>query len=875
MAEAPANEFFVVGGTLGRDAACYVRRQADEDLLAAIRAGNFCYVLTSRQMGKSSLMVRAAVALRAQGDTRVAVLDLTALGQNLTPEQWYRGLAIRAAQQFGLKKEVEEFWAAHAESSPLERWAHSLRDVVLERAQERIVIFVDEIDATRSVPFVTDEFFAAIRELYNRRAEDTELRRLTFCLIGVATPSDLIQDARTTPFNVGTRIDLTDFSEAEAATLLPGLSRPEAVGRQLIERILYWTGGHPYMTQRLCLAVADDASVENDGGVDRICEDLFLSARARERDDNLLFVRDRILRSESDHAALLTLYDRIRKHERLRDDPAHPLISILRLAGIIRVREGYLYVRNRIYFRVFDREWVRANLPLDEIARQKAAYRSGVIRVARIAVPVCLILLGLAIYAVHEERNAKNIANAAVEYVNDATFAVYQQSSGDPDLMAKLAPFFDSSYDFNTKMASDLGKTAPADDDLSFGMLIIGAVKSLQIKTDKTAEASAVKDFQSAATYATSAKSLDKKNERAYVLLYAIYNEMGLMYQNQKDYPNAAKAFLQTMQAAQNLVQVHDYGKSEDDLQSAELQMGIVSYDENQPGQALQYYEAALPAAKKAAADPQYDDDLWFEEEQIGLFYKDEADVKDAADAFQQSEQAAQDLIQAHDNAKSEDHLANADENRGAVADLENQPQQAVQLYQTAVTAARKAANADADYDADLWDALDNLASEQDGTATDYNGAQKTYAGELHEVEAAFGKATDPAAKTKLQEQLIQTYGNLAWAELLAKQYPEALSDAKALLKMDPTQDWMEVNLAHAYMFMGQLPMAEGIYFNNPNRKLGDGDETFAETALGDFKKFREMKMVPPGMDTIEQKLESAEKSAAPPAKTPAAAPAT
>ena len=65
------------------------------------------------------------------------------------------------------------------------------------------MIFVDEIDAVRSLPFSTDEFFAAIRECYNRRTEDAELSRLTFCLLGVATPSDLIRDTRTTPFNVG------------------------------------------------------------------------------------------------------------------------------------------------------------------------------------------------------------------------------------------------------------------------------------------------------------------------------------------------------------------------------------------------------------------------------------------------------------------------------------------------------------------------------------------------------------------------------------------------------------------------------------------------------------------------------------------------
>ena len=86
-----------------------------------------------------------------------------------------------------------------------------------------MVVFIDEIDAVRSLPFSTDEFFAAIRECYNRRSEDPAFHQITFCLLGVTTPSDLIQDTRTTPFNIGRRIELTDFSAAEAAPL-PGRS---------------------------------------------------------------------------------------------------------------------------------------------------------------------------------------------------------------------------------------------------------------------------------------------------------------------------------------------------------------------------------------------------------------------------------------------------------------------------------------------------------------------------------------------------------------------------------------------------------------------------------------------------------------------------
>jgi hypothetical protein len=76
-------------------------------------------VLTSRQMGKSSLMVRTASRLREEG-VGVAVLDLTAIGQNVNAEQWYGGLLSQMAQQLDLEDELMEFWQQQMSLGPLQ-----------------------------------------------------------------------------------------------------------------------------------------------------------------------------------------------------------------------------------------------------------------------------------------------------------------------------------------------------------------------------------------------------------------------------------------------------------------------------------------------------------------------------------------------------------------------------------------------------------------------------------------------------------------------------------------------------------------------------------------------------------------------------------
>ena len=126
-----ASDFYVVGGTMSLEAPSYIERNADVQLYEALLAGDFCYVLTSRQMGKSSLMIRTSARLRAAG-LDVVLVDLTAIGQNVSVEQWYAGLMLQVGNRASLEQELVKFWSSQPLLGPMQRWIQGLRSVVLQ-----------------------------------------------------------------------------------------------------------------------------------------------------------------------------------------------------------------------------------------------------------------------------------------------------------------------------------------------------------------------------------------------------------------------------------------------------------------------------------------------------------------------------------------------------------------------------------------------------------------------------------------------------------------------------------------------------------------------------------------------------------------------
>jgi formylglycine-generating enzyme required for sulfatase activity len=362
-----------VGGPVDPQENLYISRSADQEFLELLRAGEYVNIITSRQMGKTSLVYRAIADLTPQG-VKFAYFDLSRLRNEQQARRYFRTLLVEIGRELQLDVDLAGFWAQGEPKANGQLFVDFFR-LALGALEGPVVVVLDEIDSTLESAQLgyTDDLFTAIRSLYTIRPREPLFKRLSFCLVGVATPNELIKARRTTPYNIGRTIWLADFDpRRDDLTPLARILSDDATRAQpLLARVLYWTGGQPYLTMWMCDELRRKGALDP-AAVDELVEQTFTTLE-RLRGDAHFDQTQRFLNERAGGGAEeLGLYERILRGAREADRPANPTCSHLKLAGLVRRDEnGVLVVRNPIYARLFDLDWVARSRPRAELRKAR------------------------------------------------------------------------------------------------------------------------------------------------------------------------------------------------------------------------------------------------------------------------------------------------------------------------------------------------------------------------------------------------------------------------------------------------------------------------------------------------------------------------
>lgn len=236
------------GGAVKLRSKFYIERRADDQVKReALKSGTTTTICASRQTGKSSLLVRGVHHARENG-RKVVDLDFQRIDPDYlqTLDIFLRYFTEMIVRKLRLKlAEVEKAWCSSL--GPKDKLTYLLEDYILPETEAPIVLAMDEVDRLLQTPFHT-EFFGMLRSWHNSRAINDLWDLLNIVMVIVTEPHLLIYNTHQSPFNIGLRLYLDDFDEAQVRDLNHRYGVPLADDE--IPRLMTMLNGHPYLTHK-------------------------------------------------------------------------------------------------------------------------------------------------------------------------------------------------------------------------------------------------------------------------------------------------------------------------------------------------------------------------------------------------------------------------------------------------------------------------------------------------------------------------------------------------------------------------------------------------------------------------------------------------
>jgi hypothetical protein len=293
-----------VGGAVPLNSDFYIKRPTDKDFRdAVIRYDSIILLKGARQIGKTSLLARGLQLARERG-AKVALTDFQKFNSDNLADvgSFYLSLAESLADQLDLEVLPSDVWDERRGANV--NFERFIRREVLKNLNAPLVWGLDEVDRLFTCSYGS-EVFGLFRSWHNERALDPSGPWAGLTLgIAYATEAHLfITDMNQSPFNVGTRLVLEDFSTEQIQDLNQRYDNP-LKNEEEIERFHKLVAGHPFLVRRSLHEIATqnksldafEKEADRDDGVfgDHLRRILVLLAK----DANLTEIMRGVLRGE-------------------------------------------------------------------------------------------------------------------------------------------------------------------------------------------------------------------------------------------------------------------------------------------------------------------------------------------------------------------------------------------------------------------------------------------------------------------------------------------------------------------------------------------------------------------------------------------------
>ncbi len=334
----------------------YVKRAADSQLAdIIIDKGRPGYVLVSRQMGKTNLLLNAkrefqnSLNFFLYLDISNNFPNLSSFFRNIintaietSPEKFI--LSSKKVHDLRHKEELKNF--------PHKEHEQELR-FLLQDIKGDLTICLDEVDSIIKTNY-SDEVFSFIRSVYfSGRVNFPEFNRLNYILSGVAEPSELIKDRSSSPFNIGEKIYLDDFSLDELEQFyIKSKIKIDSIAK---DRIYYWAGGNPRVTWDICSGVESlilEGKTISPKSIDDFVESTYFKSFDIPPIDH---IRDLAEDDADVRTSLIAI------HYQKSDSLSTQQISKLYLAGIVNSSKkgDKVFIKNRIISESLSESWLK------------------------------------------------------------------------------------------------------------------------------------------------------------------------------------------------------------------------------------------------------------------------------------------------------------------------------------------------------------------------------------------------------------------------------------------------------------------------------------------------------------------------------------